>query len=184
MGPIGMSILVTALVYGIGNFIVIDLIQNRLEQAKHLVGNLAVIHTINSKEVNTLEKRVQMVRELTNGIGADVVIEAAGEPPAFEEAIKHVRRGGTLVEMGHYSDTGDATINPHKDICNKDIQLFGMWAHSSYDMKTAIAVMQRAKMLGIPFGDIIVKEAKLGDTVEMLKLHERRAVPGKIGIVP
>jgi len=180
-GPIGMSILVVALVHGMKSIVVIDPIEERLEVAK----KLGAMATINPKEVDTIEKRVERVKELTGQpVGADVVIEATGEPPAFVEAFKHVRRGGTFVEMGHYTDTGDGTVNPHHDFTNKDIQCFGMWAHTKYDMKTDLAIMAKAKDIGIPFGDIIAKKAGIDETPEMLKLHEDRKVPGKIGVSP
>jgi L-iditol 2-dehydrogenase len=177
-GPIGMSILVTALVYGMSNIIVIDPIQERLDKAKRL----GAAHIINPKEVDSMEKREELVKDLTSGVGADVVIEATGEPPAFVEAFKLVRRGGTFVEMGHFTDTGDAVVNPHRDFCNKDIQVFGTWAHTSYDMRTALAVMAKAKALGIPFGDIVAEKGSLDEVPRMVERHEARVAPGKIAL--
>lgn len=183
MGPIGMSILVTALVHGMGNIIVVDPIQDRLDKAKLLAAGRN-IHTINPKEVKTVEDRAQLVKELTGGVGADLVIEAAGEPPAFEEAFKLVRRGGTFVEMGHFTDTGNATVNPQKDFVHKDIQVFGMWAHTGLDMRLSIAIMERAKQMGIPFGKIVTETAKLDKAVEFMKKHEARVSPGKLAVTP
>lgn len=181
-GPIGMSILVTALVHGMGNIIMIDPIQERLDKAKVL----GAAHTINPMDaaMDTVEKRVKAVKDLTEGIGADVVIEAAGEPPAFEEAFELVRRGGTFVEMGHFTDTGDATVNPHRHFVNKDIQVFGTWAHTSYDMRNAIAIMIRAKAMGIQFGKIVSEIAKIDQTAKMVEKHEARVSPGKIVVTP
>jgi L-iditol 2-dehydrogenase len=179
-GPIGQSCLVTALVHGMGNVIMIDPIQERLDVANEL----GATHTINPKEVDTLGEREKLVKELSDGIGADLVIEAAGEPAAFEESLKLVRRGGTVVEMGHFTDTGDATINPHKDIVFKDIQLLGSWAHTSFDMKLAPDIMVRAKAMGIPFGKIVQQKVSLEETAEAVKRHEARVVPGKIAVSP
>ena len=179
-GPIGMSILVTALVHGMGNIIMIDPIQERLDKAKVL----GAAHTINPKEVSTMEEREKLVKELTGGIGADVVIEATGEPPAFVEAFRLVRRGGTFVEMGNCTDTGDATVNQHRDFVHKDIQVFGSWAHTSYDMKMAMAIMVRAKAMGIPFGKIVSEKAKIDQTPKMVERHEARVSPGKIVVAP
>lgn len=179
-GPIGMGILVTALVHGIGNVIMIDPIKERLDKAKVL----GAAHTINPKEVSTMEEREKLVKELTGGIGADVVIEATGEPPAFVEAFRLVRRGGTFVEMGHFTDTGDATINPHRDFVHKDIQVFGTWAHTSYDMRLSLAIMVRAKAMGIPFSKIVADKITIDQTPKGLERHEARVVPGKIVVVP
>ncbi len=179
-GPIGHSCLVTALAHGMANVIMIDPIQERLDLAK----DLGATHTINPKEVNTVEDREALVRELSWGICADLVIEAAGEPAAFAESLKLVRRGGTVVEMGHFTDTGDATINPHKDIVFKDIQLLGSWAHTSFDMKLATDIMLKAKAMGIPFGRIVQQTIPLEKTAEGVERHEARVVPGKIIVVP
>jgi len=43
---------------------------------------------------------VETVRRLTNGYGADVVIEAIGLPATWEQALKLVRKGGTVLEFG------------------------------------------------------------------------------------
>jgi len=40
------------------------------------------------------------VRKLTNGYGADVVIEAIGLQASWEQALKLVRKGGTVLEFG------------------------------------------------------------------------------------
>ncbi|MBA7707130.1 hypothetical protein ES703_115995 [subsurface metagenome] len=95
-----------------------------------------------------------------------------------------MRRGGTFVEMGHFTDTGDATVNPHRHFVNKDIQVFGTWAHTSYDMRNAIAIMIRAKTLGIQFGKIVSEIAKIDQTAKMVEKHEARVSPGKIVVTP
>jgi threonine dehydrogenase-like Zn-dependent dehydrogenase len=46
---------------------------------------------------------VTALAEVTDGRGADVVIDAVGHPSAFDGAIDTVRRGGTVVVLGVYS---------------------------------------------------------------------------------
>ena len=41
-----------------------------------------------------------MVRDLTEGIGADLVMEVAGVPQTIPEGLALVRRGGTFIEIG------------------------------------------------------------------------------------
>jgi L-iditol 2-dehydrogenase len=43
---------------------------------------------------------VERVRQLTNGYGVDVAIEAIGTPSTWEQALKLVRKGGTVLEFG------------------------------------------------------------------------------------
>ncbi len=46
------------------------------------------------------ENLEERVKQLTGGLGADVVVEAAGVAPAIESAIRLVRRAGRIVVLG------------------------------------------------------------------------------------
>ena len=91
-GPIGLLHLLTAKKKGAGKIISIDLVEERLNFAKKLGAD----ETINAGKENVVEK----VRRLTGGYGADVVIEAIGLPATWEQALKLVRKGGTVLEFG------------------------------------------------------------------------------------
>jgi L-iditol 2-dehydrogenase len=91
-GPIGLLHLLTAKKKGAGKIISIDLVEERLNFAKKLGAD----ETINAGKENVVEK----VRRLTSGYGADVVIEAIGLPATWEQALKLVRKGGTVLEFG------------------------------------------------------------------------------------
>lgn len=181
VGPIGMSILTTALVNGVYKIIAVDRIEERLEKAK----KLGAAHTVNLEEFDSFEDCAKYVRDLTpRQVGADIGIEATGEPEAFGQIFDYLRRGSTLVEMGHYADAGDIEVNPSLDFCNKEINVFGSWAHHRHDFKRAIDIMNRAKEMGIPFGDIVSDEIGLDDIVDGLKRHEEHESPGKIVVNP
>jgi len=91
-GPIGLLHLLTARKNGAGKIISIDLVKERLNFAK----KLGTDETINAGKENVVAK----VRQLTGGYGADVVIEAIGLPATWEQALKLVRKGGTVLEFG------------------------------------------------------------------------------------
>ena len=91
-GPIGLLHLLTAKKEGAGKIINIDLVEERLNFAKKLGAD----RTINAGKGNVVAK----VRQLTGGYGADVVIEAVGLPQTWEQALKLVRKGGTVLEFG------------------------------------------------------------------------------------
>jgi len=91
-GPIGLLHLLTAKKKGAGKIISVDLVEERLNFAKKLGADEA----INAGKGNVAEK----VRRLTSGYGADVVIEAIGLPVTWEQALKLVRKGGTVLEFG------------------------------------------------------------------------------------
>ena len=84
--------LLTAKKIGVEKGIVIDLVEERLNFAEKLGAD----ETINAGKADAAES----VRKLTNGYGADVVIEAIGLPATWEQALKLVRKGGTVLEFG------------------------------------------------------------------------------------
>lgn len=91
-GPIGLLHLLSVKKTGAGKTIIIDLVDERLNFAEKLGPD----ETINAGRENVVEK----VRQLTGGYGADVVIEAIGLPATWEQALKLVRKGGTVLEFG------------------------------------------------------------------------------------
>ncbi|MBA7494249.1 Sorbitol dehydrogenase [subsurface metagenome] len=91
-GPIGLLHLLTVKKIGAEKTIIIDLVEERLNLAK----KLGVDEAINAGK----EDVVKRVRGLTGGYGADVVIEAIGLPATWEQALKLVRKGGTVLEFG------------------------------------------------------------------------------------
>jgi len=91
-GPIGLLHLLTVKKIGAEKTIVIDLVEERLNFAEKLGAD----ETVNAGKVNVEET----VRKFTGGYGADVVIEAIGLPTTWEQALKLVRKGGTVLEFG------------------------------------------------------------------------------------
>ncbi len=91
-GCIGIVTLLACKAYGATNIIITDVIDKRLEYAKKL-GATAVI---NPKCENLREK----LAELTNGQGADVVIETAGTEVTIKESAYLVKRAGAIVLVG------------------------------------------------------------------------------------
>jgi L-iditol 2-dehydrogenase len=91
-GPIGLLHLLTVRRMGAAKVVMIDLVDERLKFAEKLGADV----TINGKTGDVVER----VRELTGGYGADVVIEAIGLPATWEQALRLVRKGGTVLEFG------------------------------------------------------------------------------------
>lgn len=60
------------------------------------------------------ENLVEIVEDMTQGIGADVCIEATGLPQPIEDCISLARRGGTVVLMGVASQSTQASISPYQ----------------------------------------------------------------------
>lgn len=121
VGPLGMCFLMKARMLGAGTIVAIDLSRYRLDFAKRLGADYA----LNAGEHSQAE-RLQMVKDLTGGRGADMVIECAGVPQAIPEALDMLRVGGLLVEAGNFSDLGEVAISPHRHLCAKNARILSV----------------------------------------------------------
>ena len=91
-GPIGLAAVMTAKLYTPARIVVVDLVDARLEKAREFGADL----TIN----NGREDAVELVKDLTQALGADVAIEAVGVPETFELCTELVRPGGRVANVG------------------------------------------------------------------------------------
>lgn len=177
-GPIGIILVALSKLCGAFKTIAIGAPWFRLNMCKEFGAD----YVINIDEVNSQSERVKMVKKLTPAeIGADVVIEAAGTPAAFAEGIELVRRGGTLVEMGHYVDQGAIPINPHL-VCWKDIHIFGSWGYGPGEFDSALRVLESYhKKIGIK--RIVTHKFLLANIREALEQAKTEEC-GKVVVIP
>ncbi|MEO8404758.1 MAG: zinc-dependent alcohol dehydrogenase family protein [Chitinophagaceae bacterium] len=91
-GPIGLAALLTAQFYSPSLIIMIDPDDNRLQVAK----KFGATHLINNKKQNVID----IVKKLTDGKGADTVMEAVGIPETFELCQMLVAPGGRIANIG------------------------------------------------------------------------------------
>lgn len=91
-GPIGLSAISSARLFSPSHVVAIDLAASRLDAAK-VFGADVVVN-------NGLEDPIAAVMALTDGLGADVVIEAVGIPATFELAVDLVRPVGRVANIG------------------------------------------------------------------------------------
>src|SRR5258708_4250207 len=95
-GPIGLSAITGARLFSPSHIVAIDLADSRLEAAKQFGADIAVN--------NAAEDPVEVVRSLTDGLGADVAIEAVGVPATFELAVELSRPGGRIANIGVHGE--------------------------------------------------------------------------------
>jgi threonine dehydrogenase-like Zn-dependent dehydrogenase len=133
-GPLGLLHIAKADMMGAGQIIASDLSPYRLAWARRC-GADEVLDVSST----TPEQRLDRVCELTAGRGADVVLHMANTPKSFIEGIEMLKRGGMLLEMGNFVDTGDVSINVHRHICSKNIRLLGLTNPPEHWVWTGIA---------------------------------------------
>ena len=169
-GPIGLLLLSVLRTMGIENIVALDGNEKRLEMAKRL----GATATINVMKSSSFDETIEKVKDLTDGLGADFAFQCTGSPKAHAGIWKLVRRGGGLCEVGFFVNNGDATINPHFDLCNKEITAVGSWVYTPQDYLTTFDFLKRANGLGLPIKELITHEFPLEQLQEALETNIRQ----------
>ena len=91
-GPIGLAAIMTAQLFSPSHIVAIDLSDSRLEAARKFGADTVVN--------NDRDDAAAVIGELTGGLGADVTMEAVGLPETFEQAVRLVRPGGHVANIG------------------------------------------------------------------------------------
>jgi len=164
-GTIGLLATAAAKISGAEKVIAIDRIEERLKMAKRLGAD----EVIDMREFEKSEQRVKRVHELTEGLGADVVMECTGVPAAFREGLEMVSRAGKYVEIGHFTDPGGVEIHPHV-ICYKDMDVLGSWVYPMAQFTKSLKILSSGK---VPFEEIFTHAFGIDDTLTALQLSER-----------
>lgn len=137
-GAVGLSTAALANKAGAGMVIVIGAPADRLVLARQMGAD----HVLDL-DSTTVEGRLARVLDLTHGVGADVVVEAAGSPRAIEEGVRLARNGGTYVIAGHYTDTGESVVNAHQHVNRKHLDIRGCWGSEAGHFLRALRVLER-----------------------------------------
>jgi alcohol dehydrogenase len=90
-GPIGLAAIATARWYTPGRIIAVDLAAARLAVAREIGADVVA---------DVAEGPEELIRDLTEGLGADSAIEAVGVPESFEMCTRVVRPGGRVANVG------------------------------------------------------------------------------------
>ncbi len=178
-GPIGLLCIAVLRTMGIENITAVDGNEQRLEFAK-LMG---ATQTVNFKNYADRDALANGVKESFGGYLADFAFQCTGSPVAHANIYKFIRNGGGLCELGFFINGGDATINPHFDICSKEITTVGSWVYTLRDYATTFDFLKRAKAIGLPLEKLITHKFHLSEINEALATNLRQDGL-KIAIIP
>ena len=158
-GPIGLICIAILRTMGIENIVAVDGEQARLDFAR----SMGATATVNFKEHKGIEALAGAVKDAFGGYYADFAFQCTGSPIAHANIYKFIRNGGGLCELGFFINGGDATINPHFDICSKEITTVGSWVYTLRDYATTFDFLKRAKGIGLPIEKLITHKYALED---------------------
>lgn len=170
-GPVGQSASIFARLCGAGRVLMIGGPKDRIEAARARGTNDA----IDIGEVRDPEERKRWVLDQTSRRGADLVIEATGNPAAVREGLELVRDGGRMVVVGQYTDAGDISISPHRHINRKHVTLLGSWGYEFRHLYLAMGGLERTRTR-LDWAGFVTREYGLGDASQALKDMKGQAV--------
>lgn len=166
-GPIGLICIAVLRTMGIENIVAVDGNQQRLDFAK----KMGAEKSVNFMEHKGIEALSGAVKDAFGGYLADFAFQCTGSPIAHANIYKFIRNGGGLCELGFFINGGDATINPHFDICSKEITTVGSWVYTLRDYATTFDFLKSAKRIGLPMDKLITHTYPLEEINEALKTN-------------
>ncbi len=166
-GPIGLLCIAVLRTMGIENIVAVDGEDKRLAFAKEMGAEKSV----NFKNHKGIEELTKAVEDAFGGYPADFGFQCTGSPIAHANIYKFIRNGGGLCELGFFINGGDASINPHFDICAKEITTVGSWVYTLRDYATTFDFLKRAKGIGLPIEKLITHRFPLAEINEALKTN-------------
>lgn len=170
-GGLGIYASAVAKHMGAKRVIVIDGVKERLELARQFGAD----ETIDLQEYPDDRSRVARVRELTDGIGADVVVELVGHPGVVNEGLNMLALSGRYLEIGNISKGKVVELDPSKLVFgNKSI--VGVSWYEPEALKMAMDFLSKTIDL-YPYHRLFAVKFKLSEINHAFELAEKRAVP-------
>lgn len=154
-GPLGLLATANARVRGALKIIVIGAPVARLALAAQFGADLCI-----PVDTTTAEQRLEQVLAATAGRGADIVMEFAGVPSAFNEGLMLARKGGRYLVVGQLGE-GKLEFQPSL-IVKKNITVIGSFSGDARSYSLAIDFMA-AQQHNFPFEKMITGRYKLDD---------------------
>ncbi|MEM7232232.1 MAG: galactitol-1-phosphate 5-dehydrogenase [Planctomycetota bacterium] len=164
-GPIGVMVAQWARAMGASRVVLFDVIPEKLELAKKLGFELS----FDSRE----KSPVEVVKDLTDSQGAQLVLDAAGVPITLVQSFEVARRGGRVVMLGNPS--GAVSVPPEllSQMLRREVSVYGTW-NSEYsptsdddDWHAVLDAMATKKIDLLP---LVTHKVVLEDSFDALKM--------------
>lgn len=160
-GHAGLILTQWAKAAGTDHVIIVGTRENRLQLAMNLGADFAV----NTKEGDPVKR----VKDITGGLGPDVVIEATGRPDAIKQAIEMVKVEGTVVVFGVGQEPVDG-FDIYTVYRNK-IRIIGTRGRTDRERETVMRYLASGKITVKP---IITHVLPLEETKRGFEMVDKR----------
>lgn len=162
-GPVGIAAIAVARRAGAKQIIALGGPSHRLKIAKRFGADVCLA----VEDLSRADQRISAVLDVTEGYGADVVLECVGHPNAVEEGAAMCRDGGKFLVMGQYCDSGTFEFRPHI-ITRKQLQVIGTWSSEPRHMAAALGFLESCGE-EFPFASLVTHRFPLEEAHEALQ---------------
>jgi L-iditol 2-dehydrogenase len=171
-GPIGLTALALVKALGAGTTVIVGTRWSRLNLAKELGADVLV-------NIREGQDPVKVVLELTDGLGADLVINTTPSPESVAQSVKMLRRGGRLLMLGI---TWEPTPLVLGEIVVKGITIKGTRGEARNALDRVISLASSGK---IDLKKIITNVFPLSEVIHAFEVFEKRiGDPVKVVVKP
>lgn len=169
-GTLGLCMVGAARLFSPGVLVALDIRAHKIDLAKKIGADIA-LNPLTDDVVGT-------VMELTDGYGCDVYLEAVGRPDSVHQGMAMIRRLGTFVEFGVFTENTSLDWTVIGD--GKELDVLG--AHlSPYTYPVAIDYMHRGL---IDVEGIVTHKLPLDQFEEGLRLVQDGSESIKVALIP
>ncbi|MEU9606018.1 alcohol dehydrogenase catalytic domain-containing protein [Streptomyces sp. NPDC048057] len=166
-GPVGLAVIATALLYTPGRIIVTDLAAARLDAARAVGADATV---------SAAEEPEHLVADLTDGLGADVAVEAVGLPETFDLCTRMVRPGGRVANVGVHGQPAPLHL---EDLWIKDVTITTGLV-DTYSTPLLLKLVEEGKL---PTAGLLTHRFALSRMAEAYDVFSRPAETGALKVV-
>ena len=128
-----------------------------------------------SLRVNTLkineEELIKRVKDITDGYGPDVVVEAVGIPDVWELSTKLVKRGGLVNFFGGCKKGSRVKLDTYR-LHYDELKLIGVFHHTPEYVQIALNLIKNSLISQEVFRKIITHTVPLQELKKALLMHE------------
>ena len=158
-GPIGIAALLTSRLFSPSRIVLVDPAASRRDLGSKLGADVAI---------GPDDDVAETVRSMTDGLGADVVIEAVGLPETFELCMDVVRPGGHVANVGVHG--APATLHLEK-LWIQDVTL----TTGLVDTSTTPLLLRLLAERRLPVADLVTHRFELDDMAAAYDVFSRPA---------
>jgi S-(hydroxymethyl)mycothiol dehydrogenase len=164
-GGVGMAALAAAKLRNARTIIAVDLDPRKLEQARHF----GATHTVDASAVDPVEA----IRELTDGFGADVCVEAVGHPAVLEQAFFARDLAGRVVQVGVPTPDMRMPDIPMIEFFGRGGALKPSWYGDCLPSRDFPALVELYLQERFPLGDFVSERIALDEVEAAFEKMER-----------